>query len=481
MHVSGRSKNHYVFLFEWAGDMYRIVDNGPYAIQGALIIVDYWKPDLVLDRLIFDKMMVWVQLYGLPLECFTEEAGVRLGRTVGEVVKVDIDSLMPRNICFLRLRVWVSLDKPLISGFFLKFRNGQQHWISCRYERVCKDMGRRLHSQVMTQDLHLMYFASIRANAHRSDRRTTRIFQNSTHSHMEILEEVVSPTHGHDTNLDADFADMWERDWDTSLQQGTPEGGEPPMPVVRRDGVILPASSQETRLVVSDVLSGLGQAPVDSVGPLLASIEDVLRAIQLNGPSLQLNLPMGEALILTQAFIRESPSSWTNMGSVTYEVGQSSSIMDFGPQNSAVIAAIFSSIPPIFTLSGPSIRKRLREMDLGFDLLYDTKPMLITDKVRGPLQDCSNEMFMHSLGIVSNSVCPPQSLGSLLRKHLSRRKKARYSIPSVMHANAVPWPIREESARFSSLRRRQKLCFRSHHLFAATGSSPGSTSWRRRG
>ncbi|KAI8023918.1 hypothetical protein LOK49_LG03G00614 [Camellia lanceoleosa] len=134
VHVYDRSKNHYVFLFERVGDMHRIVDNGPCAIQGALLIVDYWKPDLVLDRLIFNKMMIWVQLYGLPLECFTEEAGVRLGRAIGEVVKVDIDSLMPRNIRFLRLRVWVSLDKPLISGFFLKFPDGQQYWISCRYE-----------------------------------------------------------------------------------------------------------------------------------------------------------------------------------------------------------------------------------------------------------------------------------------------------------------------------------------------------------
>ncbi|KAI7998068.1 Uncharacterized protein LOK49_LG10G02488 [Camellia lanceoleosa] len=409
VHVYGRSKNHYVFLFERVGDMHRIVDNGPYAIQGVLLIVDYWKPDWVLDRLIFDKMMVWVQLYGLPLECFTEEAGIRLGCTVGEVVKVDIDSLMPRNIHFLRLRVWVSLDKPLISGFFLKFRDGHQHWISCRYERVCKvcqncgrightittcalsfdkaqrqlddnlqEMGRRLHSQVMTQELHPMYSASIRANAHRSDRRTTRIFQNSTHSHMEIPEEVVPPNNGHDPNLDADFANMWEQDWDTGLQQGTPEGSESPMPVVWRDGVIPPASSPKIRLVASDVLSGLGQAPVDSVasprqeqqnysgfingpdhGPLLASTEDVLRAIQLSGPSPRLNLSMDEAPIITRAFIQESPSSWNNTGSVNFEVGQSSSMMDTGPQNSSVVAAISSSIPPVSISSGPSIRKRL--------------------------------------------------------------------------------------------------------------------------
>ncbi|KAI8026929.1 Uncharacterized protein LOK49_LG02G02300 [Camellia lanceoleosa] len=299
VHVYGRSKNYFVFLFERVGDMHRIFDNGPYAIQGALLIVDYWKPELVLNQLIFDKMLVWVQLYGLSLECFTEEAGVRLGRAVGEVVKVDIDSLMPCNIRFLRLRVWVSLANPLISGFFLKFRNGQQHWISCRYERVCKicqncgrightitacalsfdeaqrqlddnlqEMGRRLHSSVLTQESYPMYSAAIRANAHRLERRTTQIFQHPIHSHMKILEEVVPPTHGHDTNPDADFADMLERDWDTGLQQGTPEESESPMPVVRRDGVTPPALSPENRLVTSDVLSGLVQAPVDSVGEL---------------------------------------------------------------------------------------------------------------------------------------------------------------------------------------------------------------------
>ncbi|XP_028120845.1 uncharacterized protein LOC114318182 [Camellia sinensis] len=138
VHVYGRSKNHYVFLFEHLSDMHRIAENGPYALQGALIIVDYWKPDLILDRLIFDKMMVWVQLHGLPLECFTEEAGFSLERAVGDVVKEDMDSLMPRNIRFLRIRVWVFLDKPLRSGFFLKLHDGHQHWVRCCYERVCK-------------------------------------------------------------------------------------------------------------------------------------------------------------------------------------------------------------------------------------------------------------------------------------------------------------------------------------------------------
>ncbi|KAI8025792.1 Uncharacterized protein LOK49_LG02G00819 [Camellia lanceoleosa] len=299
VHVYGRSKNHYVFLFEHIGDMHRIAENGSYALQGALLIVDYWKPNLVLDRLIFDKMTIWVQLHGLLLECFTEEVGFSLGRAVGEVVKVDTDSLMPRNIRFLRTRVWVFLDKPLSSEFFLKFRDGQQHWISCRYERVCKvcwncgrirhtittcplsfeeaqryidihlqEMGQRLHSTVMIQETHPMYSASIRANAHRSDRRTTRIFQNTFSSRMEIPEEVGPSTNIHNVNLNDEFADMWEQDWDVGLRQGTPEGSEPLLPAPTSDGVLQPIPSLEMRSVGSDVLSGFGQVPVDSVGEL---------------------------------------------------------------------------------------------------------------------------------------------------------------------------------------------------------------------
>ncbi|KAI8003805.1 hypothetical protein LOK49_LG08G00095 [Camellia lanceoleosa] len=516
--------------------MHRIVDNGPYAIQGALLIVDYWKPELVFDRLIFDKMLVWVQLYGLPLECFTEEAGVSLGRAVGDVVKVDIDSFMPRNIRFLRLRVWVSLVNLLISGFFLKFSCALSFDEAQRQlDDNLREMGRRLHSPVMTQASYPMYSAAIRANAHRSERRTTRIFQHPTHSHMEIPEEVALPTHGHDTNPDADFVDMWERDWDTGLQQGTPAGSDSSLPIVRRDGVISPSLSPENRLVASDVLSGLGQAPVDSVGelevmwhqwegqlssmgirpgqlvtervgeltapprqdqqiysgslhgsdqgPLPTSTEDVIRAIQLHGTSPRLNFPLGEAPITTRAFVRDSPSHWPPMGSVTFEVGQSSSMTANGLPFYSVKAAIPHSLPTVSLFSRPSIRKRLRETDTGFDLLYDTEPIFGLDQNKSFSHACTTELLMHASGVVSDSVCPPHSLGSLVRKHVRHRKKARHSLNSGMHAHvlAVTWPPRDALTRASFQRRCRKQRLRTHHRFAITDSLLGSSLRRRRG
>ncbi|KAI8018418.1 hypothetical protein LOK49_LG04G02792 [Camellia lanceoleosa] len=98
--------------------MYQIAENGPYAIEGALLVVDYWKPDLVMENLVMDKMAIWGKLHGLPMECFTEEAEFRLERAIGDIDKVDIDTLMPHNIWFLRISMRIPIDGPLTSGFF---------------------------------------------------------------------------------------------------------------------------------------------------------------------------------------------------------------------------------------------------------------------------------------------------------------------------------------------------------------------------
>ncbi|XP_028120282.1 uncharacterized protein LOC114317732 [Camellia sinensis] len=138
MHVLGRSKKCYIFSFEHAHDLQCIVANGPYAVAGALLIVDYWRPGLVLEKFVIPRAGIWVRMFGLPLECYTAEAGFCLGKAIGEVIQVDVDTVWPRNIRYLLLKVWICLEAPLISGFFLTFSNGSHQWIECQYERICR-------------------------------------------------------------------------------------------------------------------------------------------------------------------------------------------------------------------------------------------------------------------------------------------------------------------------------------------------------
>ncbi|CAL5361495.1 unnamed protein product [Camellia sinensis] len=215
MHVIGRSKNVYMLSFEHADNLQRVVANGPYAVAGAFFTVDYWRSQLVLEKLVISQAAIWVRLVGLPLECYTYEAGFCLGKAIGEVLQADVDPLFPRNIRYLRIKVWIYLEAPLISGFFLKFQDGTHHWIECQYKclcRLCRKCGRightdgqcatlflegqhliqtqlanvaqRLGTRVIHQEGQLMYTSRIRANAHRADSQSTRLARRTTMRHV---------------------------------------------------------------------------------------------------------------------------------------------------------------------------------------------------------------------------------------------------------------------------------------------------------
>ncbi|KAI8009335.1 hypothetical protein LOK49_LG06G01716 [Camellia lanceoleosa] len=168
--------------------MHRVASQGPYAVAGALFIVDYWRPSLVLDRLKIARFVVWVRLHGLPLECFTMEMGFQLER---ELVR-----------------------------FFLQCQDGEDRWIECRYERIfkiCHNCGKightynqcdvpeevareeiddqleeihaRINSGLLTQENQPMYMANTHAFAHCFER------QNSS-----MVGAVTIPYQGH-TNV----------------------------------------------------------------------------------------------------------------------------------------------------------------------------------------------------------------------------------------------------------------------------------------
>ena len=90
-----------------------------------------------------------VQLHNLPIECINQEAGYTLGETIGEVIYVDSSDSYPNNFQFLRIRVWISVANPLISGFYLQDSDGSLSLIEYSYERVfkhCRNCGRIGHT-----------------------------------------------------------------------------------------------------------------------------------------------------------------------------------------------------------------------------------------------------------------------------------------------------------------------------------------------
>ncbi|XP_050269644.1 uncharacterized protein LOC126713816 isoform X1 [Quercus robur] len=134
----GRESYFYIFHFEYVEDLLHICNEGPWAVDEALLVLERWRPNLVLSHLQLNYISVWVQLHGLPLEYQYPELPKRMGQMMSLLERVNWEDRIPRNIRFMRIKVRIDPWLPVIAGFMLRLDDGSQVWVQCKYERVHK-------------------------------------------------------------------------------------------------------------------------------------------------------------------------------------------------------------------------------------------------------------------------------------------------------------------------------------------------------
>ena len=61
-----------------------------------------------------------------------------MAQIIRDVSLVDWDSVIPRNIRFMKVRVWFNLNQPLFAGCMIRKDDRVLSWIEFRYEKVFK-------------------------------------------------------------------------------------------------------------------------------------------------------------------------------------------------------------------------------------------------------------------------------------------------------------------------------------------------------
>lgn len=73
---------------------------------------------------------------GLPFDLINEEAGLDTRRGLGQEVEVDKKTFSSDQARFIRVRVAIPLDKPIRRGGCVSNSEGDQVWISFKFERL---------------------------------------------------------------------------------------------------------------------------------------------------------------------------------------------------------------------------------------------------------------------------------------------------------------------------------------------------------
>ncbi|KAF5470878.1 hypothetical protein F2P56_011366 [Juglans regia] len=130
-------KNVFVLTFATHADKQRILDGRPWLFDNVLFPLRPYDGLLLPGQIKFESEIFWVQLHDLPLGLMTRECGERIGGSVGKVIAVDVADDGIGWGRFLRVKIEISLYKPVARGRFINHK-GDKLWISFQYEKLPK-------------------------------------------------------------------------------------------------------------------------------------------------------------------------------------------------------------------------------------------------------------------------------------------------------------------------------------------------------
>ncbi|KAL0015264.1 hypothetical protein SO802_002333 [Lithocarpus litseifolius] len=124
------------FKFTMESQLVWVLNNGPWSFDNYYLLLWLWEKGMNASTIKFTHFLLWVQVWGLPFELFSDDVATDIGKGIGKVVEVDCKGVAADQAKFLRIRVEVPLDKPLRRGSKIKVPDGEVIWVAFKYERL---------------------------------------------------------------------------------------------------------------------------------------------------------------------------------------------------------------------------------------------------------------------------------------------------------------------------------------------------------
>nr|XP_023917995.1 uncharacterized protein LOC112029545 [Quercus suber]POF03421.1 uncharacterized protein CFP56_68606 [Quercus suber] len=125
------------FKFALESQISWVMNNGPWSFDNRILVLRRWERGMMARSVNFTKLPIWVQVWGLPFDLINEEADLKVGKSLGQVIKVDCKAFTTDQARFLQVCIVLPLDKPIWQGGPIVNPEGDKVWIAFKYERLC--------------------------------------------------------------------------------------------------------------------------------------------------------------------------------------------------------------------------------------------------------------------------------------------------------------------------------------------------------
>ncbi|KAG7585838.1 Ribonuclease H domain [Arabidopsis thaliana x Arabidopsis arenosa] len=142
------SKERFQFFFNSEHDLEEVLAKGLHTFNDWTIVVDRWYENPPDDYLQFTPL--WIQIWNLPINYYTEKAITLLGEQIGQVVEVVFTPDKPQIDEFVRVKVIFDVSRPLRRSKVVNLPKGETASVYFEYERVqkrCYECQRMTHEK----------------------------------------------------------------------------------------------------------------------------------------------------------------------------------------------------------------------------------------------------------------------------------------------------------------------------------------------
>nr|XP_027101523.1 uncharacterized protein LOC113722408 [Coffea arabica] len=135
--VWGKEQLTLLFVFESRKDIELVLSKRPWIYDGQPLVLLEWQADLEEAESAFNRTLLWVQIWNLPLHWVTKEARRKIGEIFVGVREVIIPQGRGKESKHLKILAEMNFREPLPRGTVVKSNVGTR-WIEFTYKK-CPD------------------------------------------------------------------------------------------------------------------------------------------------------------------------------------------------------------------------------------------------------------------------------------------------------------------------------------------------------
>jgi hypothetical protein len=105
-----------MFLAEFVSneDMQRVINGSPWVVGKSAILLKLFDPMVNPADVVFDRLLIWARIYGLPFFFMNNERGIPLAGMIGDVDHLEVDENGRAWGPYLHARISIEVVEPLM-------------------------------------------------------------------------------------------------------------------------------------------------------------------------------------------------------------------------------------------------------------------------------------------------------------------------------------------------------------------------------